>query len=121
MKATLDGIIVLQEQHLKVGSWRREAVERAVAGLDGVLSIDLGMRSRVLVQKGTLRAVSAEGLSGKIDAVSALMDGGLHTLVKQDGEQFDNLRMDAFEVDGKNHSGTGTECGFEIRYTQVKS
>jgi phosphomannomutase len=44
MKARLDGQIIFDEEGLsiRVDNERREYVERAVAGLDGLLSVDLG-------------------------------------------------------------------------------
>ena len=120
MRATLDGEIILEDQQLTISSWQREAVERTAAGLDGVLSIDLGIRSRELVQNGILRAVSEEALKEKIDAISELMDGQIHALVSQGGEQFDNLRVDAFKTGQRDYSGRGVVCEFEIIYTQLR-
>ena len=83
MRATLDGTVEFEVGQLKVESWQREVVERAVAGLDGVLSIDLGARSRELVVEGILCAVSEESLRKKEAVVSALMDGQTQMLLKR--------------------------------------
>lgn len=119
MKATIDETLEFEQEHLKVGSYRRDAVERSVTGLDGVMSIDLGMRKRQLVQKGILHAGSAESLREKVNSFSKLMDGRTHKLVLGDGSYFGNLRVDVFEVATENHSGMGPSCNFEIRYTQL--
>ena len=44
MRVTLDGQNLFDEQQLEIepGSISRVSIERAVAGLDGVLSIDMG-------------------------------------------------------------------------------
>ena len=60
MSIGLDGQMLFDKLDLKIetGSVSRDSVERAVSGLDGVLSIDLGGRSRKIKQKGVLRAAS---------------------------------------------------------------
>ena len=120
MKATLDGISLLEQRELTVGSWRRDEVERAVAGLDGAVSIDLGMRSRELVQVGVLWAVSEAKLKQRVDVITLLMDGNGHTLVTGDGRAFANVRIDSFETGSREYSGRGVSCEFEIRYTQLR-
>jgi hypothetical protein len=118
MKVVLDGVVEFEQEELRVGSWRRDVIERAAAGVDGVVSIDAGRRTREIVQKGVMRAASDEALRSRIDSISALMDGGTHTLKTAEGQEFDNLRIDAFEVGQKDYSGRGASCGFEIRYVQ---
>jgi len=123
MKATLDGQIVFEDAELKVQakSWRRDSIERTIAGLNGVLSIDLGLRSRKINQTGTLRAVNKSALSEKISEINAYMDGGSYTLAIVGGEQFENLRLDCFEVGEKQFSGGDVCCKYEITYTQLRS
>jgi len=122
MKVTLDGENLFGEQELdiQIRSWRRDSVEKTVAGLDGVLSIDLGKRSRLLKQSGVLSAVSGDVLDEKIAAISALMDGGSHTLAISDGREFENVRVDSFETQQKLFSGNGVRCGYKIVYTQLR-
>ena len=120
MRTTLDGVLELEQRCLKVGGWQRGTIERAVAGLDGVLSIDLGRRGRELLQKGFLRANSEKGLDEKIAGIWRLMDGREHSLVVQDGGVFGNLRLDAFEAGKRVYGGGGVCCDFEIKYTQLK-
>ena len=120
MKAIIDSTLEFEEKQLTVDSWRRDSVDRVASGLDGVVSIDLGKRSRGLVQKGILRAVGFETLKEKTDAFAALMDGQTHTLLTSTDTQFNNLRVDSFEVEREDYSGTGLCCEFEITFTQLK-
>ena len=121
MGATLDGQILFDEQQLEIepGSVSRDSIERVVAGLDGVLSIDLGRRSRKIKQKGLLRAKSRMQMNERISAISACMDGDTHTLTTGSGEEFDNLRMDVFKVAKERASGSGVAVDYEIVYTQL--
>jgi hypothetical protein len=121
MGATLDGEILFDEQQLEIeaGSLNRASVERAVPGLDGVLSVDLGRRQRKLKQKGVLRAASRVQIDARIAVISAYMDGDTHTLVTSNGEQYDNLRMDVFKVSKERTSGGGVVVDYEIVYTQL--
>lgn len=119
MSVTLDGHDLFDRQpEIEVGSFRRDSVERAVAGLDGVLSIDIGGRGRKIKQTGVLGAKSRSQMDGEIAAISAYMDGGAHTLAVGD-EQFDNLRMDAFKTGEPAGGGAGVVVDYEIVYTQL--
>jgi hypothetical protein len=121
MSATLDEQNLFDEQDLKIerGSVSRDSIERTISGLDGVLSIDLGGRSRRIKQRGVLRAKSRTQMDDRISAISAYIDGDTHTLVISNGEEFDNVRMDAFKVTKEKTSGTGLCCDYEIVYTQL--
>jgi hypothetical protein len=121
MSVTLDGQILFDEQQLEIkqGSLNRDSIERTVAGLDGVLSVDMGGRARKIRQKGTLRARSRMQMNERINVISANMDGNTHTLVSNEGEKFDNLRMDSFKVSKEQASGGGMVVDYEIVYTQL--
>lgn len=121
MRTTLDGQSLFDEQELEIeaGSLSRDSVERAVPGLDGVLSIDMGGRGRKIKQAGVLRAQSQLQMTERIGAISAYMDGDTHTLVIRSGEEFDNLRMDLFKVMEERTSGGGVAVDYEIVYTQL--
>ena len=123
MSATLDGQILFDKQQLEIeqGSTSRKSIERAAPGLDGVLSIDMGGRSRKIIQKGVLRTKSKAQMDEKISAISAYMDGDTHTLVTDSGEELDNLRMDVFKVNKERTSGGSVAVDYEIIYTQLKS
>jgi len=121
MSVTLDGQNLFDEQQLEIeqDSLNRDSIEKAVAGLDGVLSIDMGERARKIRQRGTLRAQSRAQMNTRINAISAYMDGKTHTLVSNEGETFDNLRMDSFKVNRKRAGGGGMVVDYEIVYTQL--
>ena len=121
MSITLDGQRLFDEQNIKIeaGSFSRDAIEKAIPGLDGVLSIDLGARSRQVKQRGALRVKSLLEMEDKISLISSHMDGNTHKLVTGDGEELDNLRMDRFKITRKQISGSGLCWDYEIIYTQL--
>ena len=123
MSTTLDGKALFDEQDLQIdpGGIERDSVERAVAGLDGTVSIDLGRRSRKLRQRGVLRAVGRAALNGRVDAIMALVDGDPHTLVTANGRRYANLRIDAFKLLDERVTGAGVVARYEIIYTQSGS
>ena len=122
MGATLDGQNLFDKQQLEIlpGVLSRDSIERTVAGLDGVLSIDLGKHSRKIKQTGVLQAESRAQMNEKINAIANYLDGDTHTLVKSNGESMDALRMDTFKVSNERTSGNGVGCDYEIIYTQLK-
>lgn len=122
MSVTLDGQALFDEQHLEIepGTFSRDSIERAVPGLDGVLSIDLGGRGRQIKQTGVLRARSRAELNDKIGAISAYMDGDMHRLEMSNGQEFCDLRMDIFKASKERTSGGGIAIDYEIVYTQLK-
>jgi hypothetical protein len=107
------------ESQIEVGSLTREHIERAVVGLDGVVSIDLGGRERKVRQTGEFRTRRKTELNSRVRAISALMDGGTHTLVTMQGETFENLRIDSVNVKNERVSGSGIVADYEIIYTQL--
>lgn len=122
MSVILDGQALFDEQQLEIepGSFSRDSIERAVPGLDGVLTIDLGGRGRQIKQKGVLRARSKAELEDRIDAISAFMDGDTHTLGISSGREFCDVRMDVFHTSNERTSGGGVSIDYEIVYTQLK-
>lgn len=121
MRAILDGQDLFDEQQLEieVDSISRDSIERAVSGLDGVLSIDMGGRGRKIKQKGLLQAKSRAQINNRINAISAYIDGNTHTLTRSDGEKLENLRMDSFKVSKERAGGRGIVADYEIVYTQL--
>ena len=122
MSTTLDGQSLFDEQRLEIetGSVRRDSMEKAVPGLDGVLGIDLGGRSREITQRGKLRAKSRSQMDERVGAISAFIDGDTHALVISNGEEFDDVRMDVFRVSKERASGSGVAIDYEIIYTQLR-
>jgi len=121
MSATLDGQAVFDERELTVAvdSPSRASLERATAGLDGVLSIDLGARPRRIRQTGSLVAASRSAMSARVDAIAAFIDGRTHTLTTADGQRYDNLRMDTLKRLDEQVAGPGIVLEYEIVYTQL--
>ncbi len=121
MNVTLDGQNLFDQQQLNIetSSIKRASVERSMPGLDGVLSIDLGRRSRQVIQKGILQAKSRTQMNDRIGAISAYLDGNTHTLTTSNGKVFENLRMDVFKAGKERTSGTGMAIDYEIVYTQL--
>jgi hypothetical protein len=121
MGVTLDGYILFDEQQFEIeaGSFSRDSIERAMPGLDGVLSVDLGRRGRKIKQRGVLRAKSRSQMNDRISTISTYMDGDTHTLVTDSGEEFANLRMDSFKVKKERVDGSGIVVDYEIVYAQL--
>jgi hypothetical protein len=121
MSVTLDGQAIFDEQGLtiSVGSPSRASLERAVAGLDGVLSIDLGARSRQIRQTGTLHAAGRAAMRVRVRTITQFVDGRTHTLVAADGEVFREIRMDSFQKVAEYPGGPGITADYEILYTQL--
>ena len=120
MSTTLDGQKLFDEHELKIeaGSFKRAAIERAAPSLDGVISIDLGRRSRIINQTGLIRGKSRSHINERILAISNNMDGNTHTLIAETGV-FENLRMDSFRITNERTDGTGIVAEYEITYTQL--
>jgi hypothetical protein len=121
MNITLDGQKLFDEQDLKIelGSVSRDSIEKTVGGVDGVISIDLGGRGRKIKQRGALWAKSRTQMNDRIGAILTYIDGDTHTLVISNGEEFNNVRMDAFKVTEEKTGGSGLCCDYEIVYTQL--
>jgi hypothetical protein len=122
MSAALDGQSLFGSQQLEIelGSISRDSIERAVPGLDGVLGIDLGRRSKEIKQRGVLRAKSRAQMDERISAISAFMDGNTHTLITSGGKEFEDLRMEVFKVGKERAGGGGIAIDYEIVYKQLK-
>lgn len=120
MSTTLDSQKLFDELELRIefGSYKRDSIERATPMLDGVLSIDLGRRSRIIKQTGSLRAKSRTNLNERVLTISNFMDGNTHTLVTESGT-YQNLRMDSFKIKDERTDGTGITVDYEIIYMQL--
>jgi hypothetical protein len=121
MSVTLDNSALFDERGLQieVGSLSRAHIDRAICGLDGMLSIDVGARTREIHQKGVLRAASRAAMQARIDSIAAFMDGAAHTLRAVGGQEYRNLRVDIFRQLDERASGQGIVVEYEIVYTQL--
>ena len=120
MSTTLDGIKLFDENPLRieVGSYKRDTLEKSSPMLDGVISIDLGRRSRIIKQKGSLRVRSRTALNHRTISITNFQDGNSHTLIT-DSIQYQNLRMDSFKITDEKEDGAGLVAEYEIIYTQL--
>lgn len=107
------------EHKLWAMSWRRERVDRGFAGLDGVLSVDLGRRERKLQQRGFLVARNIAALKEMLGEISAYIDGQDYELISWHGFRYEHVRMDVFTVTGPISKGSQASCEYEIHYTQL--
>jgi len=122
MSMTLDGQALFdgQQTEIEAGSLSRASLERAVPGLEGVVSIDLGGRGRKITQSGVLRVKSKAQMDSKVAVVSAFMDGATHVLATDGGNVFENVRMDSFKVSDERTSGADVVVDYEIIYVQLQ-
>jgi len=120
MRAVLDDKIFFPETifALEVESPQRNIIQKSAAGLDGQVNIDLGFRTRKLVQKGELRARNQAELGKQIDEINELIDGKLHILGSPDGRIFENLLIDEFQTGSSITGGAHTCCQYKITYIQ---
>ncbi len=121
MATTLNGQNLFDERTLQieVGGITRDSVERSIAGLDGVIGIDMGQRGRIIKQTGSIRAPSKAQLEDRLSSIRDYMDGCAYTLIADSGERFENIRIDAFKAKNKRPSGAGLAADYEIVYTQL--
>jgi len=104
---------------LQVESWGRETKERRFAGVDGVMSIDLGSGGRTMKQRGWLAAASKIALQKKCEEISAYIDGQAYELVDANGTIYAKVRMDGFQLLTELCTANPVRCEYEITYTQL--
>lgn len=121
MKANLDSFVYFDNDNfsLQIKSGQRDIVERSAAGLDGAVSIDLGRRTRKIIQTGQLRAANKFALNQRMADIDEIFDGQLRTLSAPDGQVFENLRIDSFQTGEVVSGGSSVSCNYEIVYTQL--
>ena len=103
-----------------VGSRQREQVQHNFGGLDGTLSVDLGERQRTITQTGTLIAQSVSHLEAIKAAIETYIDGMVYALVDQDGQTYEQVRMDRFAAPQVVVLANQVRCNYEIHYTQLR-
>jgi len=119
MRAKIDNTIEFELLKFNPDSWKRDSVEKSAAGLDGVVSVDLGRRKRKIKLCGIIESQSRSGLDKKKELLNALLDGKVHTL--RTDTEYENVRIDSFEVVKDNHSGKGIGCEFELELSQLRA
>ncbi|MBS3734480.1 MAG: hypothetical protein KGY99_06085 [Phycisphaerae bacterium] len=118
---TLDGdtLFASGPHAVRVPSWPRRQQRRALSGLDGELVLDMGLRSRELVQTGRLAAATAEDIRIRIDAIVARIDGRTHTLTDALGRTFSRVLVESFEPSAPVRRGRAFWCDYTLTYRQL--
>lgn len=121
LKITFDGAsLFARGQHVvQPMSWRRESRDIGFAGLDGVVSMDLGRRERKLKQRGLLVSTSIAALMQLITLIGSYIDGQGYDLIDQHGVFYPQVRMDSFTLLGPVTAANQASCEYEIIYTQL--
>ena len=120
MRASIDDRIFFDGNsfELDVQSPQKNVIQKSAAGLDGQISIDMGLRRRKIVQKGELRAAGSAKLQKVIDEINETVDGSLHVLKSPDGRIFENLLVEEIKTGEFITGGVHTSCQYQITYSQ---
>lgn len=104
---------------LKYKSWERENIVKTFPGIDGELIIDLGKRSRLIVQTGRLRAGNQSEIKQMITNIENLIDGSTHTLTDNYSNSYNNIIIENFELTSAIQAGPTFFCDYKITYRQL--
>ena len=121
MWTKIDETIKLEHEELRSDSWVRGGVEKSSPGLDGMITIDHGMRSRRIIQWCIIRSASGSSLQEALDGVVDLIDGKEHSITFENGKSYECLRVDSVSSEKIRHSGSGVNCSVKVIYTQLRS
>jgi len=100
-------------------SWQRQIERRTFAGLHGELVLDLGGRSRTIVQQGRLQAATAAGLHAILDSIAAHADGAFHTLIDNHGLSYPRVLLESFEPTTPVARGQAFWCDYTLTWRQL--
>jgi hypothetical protein len=103
----------------RAGPWERATVRRGFAGLDGELVLDLGLRSRAIVQTGRLQAATSQAMAAIIRSIESTADGRCHSLVDNHGQVYPRVIVEEFQPTTPTSRGRGFWCDYTIRYRQL--
>jgi len=101
------------------GSWERQIDWRGFAGLDGLVGIDMGLRSRRIVQQGRLQADTIQLLHQQISTIESMLDGKIHSLVDNRDQSYPRVVLEHFEQTSPIQTGRGFWCEYVIHYLQL--
>ena len=104
---------------IRTGSWQRCVERRSFGGLDGELLLDMGMRSRIIVQKGRLQDQALDDLQTIISQIETLVNGQLYALVDNHGRTFSKVLLEHFETTTPIRKGRSFWCEYNINYRQL--
>jgi len=99
--------------------WQRALARRAFVGLDGELVVDLGLRSRIIEQRGRLQATTAQALDEILSQIAAANDGAKHSLIDNHGRTFSGLVIESFQTTTPLRRGRGFWCDYTLTYRQL--
>ncbi len=102
-----------------LGPWQRSLQARGFAGLNGLLLLDMGLRSRTITQTGRLQADSADDLHAVLDAINARCDGDEHALVDNHGKSYPAVVLVQFQTATPVCRGRGLFCDYAAEYRQL--
>jgi len=100
-------------------SWQRSVLHRGFPGLDGELMVDMGLRSRLIVQTGRLQGGSSAAVSALISQIETQIDGQTHTLTDNHGRVFNSVLVETFKLTTPVKLGRGFWCNYRIVYRQL--
>ncbi|MGA2265406.1 MAG: hypothetical protein ABSH10_03135 [Phycisphaerae bacterium] len=103
----------------RAGPWERATIRRGFSGLDGELVLDLGLRSRAIVQTGRLQAVTAEAMAALVGAIESAANGCCHSLVDNHGQVYPRVIVEEFQPTTPTSRGRGFWCDYILRYRQL--
>ena len=104
---------------LRAHSWQRQLERRTFPGLAGEMVLDLGARSRTIIQQGRLSAPTAAALHARLTQIHALADGLCHTLVDGDGHAYANVQLESFEPTTPVAHGRDYWCDYTLTWRQL--
>ena len=104
---------------LTAQSWPRQFVHRPLAGRDNEVILDLGRRSRSLVQTGQLRASTALAISLQIDRIETLPGAQQYTLVDAFGQTYFPVLVETAGLTAPVTRGPSFTATYEILYRQL--
>ncbi len=101
------------------GSWHRSLERRSFAGTNGELVLDMGLRSRTILQDGRLQDVTATALNTLVSNIEAFIDGELHTLADNHGIVYGRVLLESFEPTTAVQRGRSFWCEYNLLYRQL--
>jgi hypothetical protein len=103
----------------RFGPWQRALLRRGLAGVNGELVLDMGLRSRQIFQTGRLQADSAPALHALLEAISAFCDGQTHDLVDNCDQSHPRTLLERASASTPMRRGRGFYCQYEVEYRQL--
>lgn len=119
--STLDGIDLFSSgpHSIRPPAWTRQLERRNFPGISGELILDMGLRSRTIVQQGRLQATTAADLADIIARIQSLLDGQEHVLVDNHNLTYPRVLLERFEPSSELQHGRGFWCDYTLHYRQL--